>query len=362
MDASALQAMNAYLQSIAGSAGPQPGITVPQSAVTVPSSNASVPQINPLEQYYQSQYTAALNSNLMNQQILNLLMQSQIPNSTVPTPTNHMNPVFPGLLDPASLLVLGQNQQNQNLQNQNLQNLQNQQIQMLAMELNRNNNQGLPVTVLSQNRQPPQSFQAQNNRTSISPNSDSDSIVSGGRKRRHRDEVQVQTKQSHSQGGSPVNFEMNGINPQIRNRSFTCPESLKNKKEVFESDSKREVPTEGQKKLEIDPGSPQRHHPDNLPKLNDDIKLMEGFAAIYALNAIGFASASDYIPRKKVDKRYRPIWDSSRENSPELEDASIPESTGSPMSITEESKKAPVNVPIAELHRVLENVLNTTQV
>ena len=92
---------------------------------------------------------------------------------------------------------------------------------------------------------------------------------------------------------------------------------------------------------------------------------MDGLAAIYALNAIGFASSSDGGPRKKLEKRYRPIWDSSRENSPEPEESTVPnisESSGSPMSITEESKKPTVNVPIADLHRVLENVLNTTQV
>lgn len=101
-----------------------------------------------------------------------------------------------------------------------------------------------------------------------------------------------------------------------------------------------------------------------LPKLAEEVKLMEGLAAIYALNAIGFVSTSDSDSQKKLEKRCRPIGDSSRENSPELEETPVPvsESSGSPMSITEEPRKTTVNVPIADLHRVLENILNTTQV
>ena len=282
MDATTLQAMNAYLQSIAGSTGAQP-------AVTIPTTTAAVPQMNPLEQYYQNQYTATLNSNLVNQQLLNLLIQSQIPTSTVPNPVNNVNSVYPGILDPASLLVLSQTSQ-QNIQNQNMQNLQNQQIQMLAMELNRQASQiqpqSLPVSAFSQNRQQPQGFQIPANRTSVSPNSDSDSIASNGRKRRHREEIQTQVKQSHSQGGSPTNFEVNGVSPQIRNRSYTCPESLKQKKEILESDANKRALMD-QSKSEVDPGSPQRHHPDNVSPFT--ISRKRKVIAICSQSLVNFA-------------------------------------------------------------------------
>uniref|UniRef100_A0A7E4VFX3 BHLH domain-containing protein n=1 Tax=Panagrellus redivivus TaxID=6233 RepID=A0A7E4VFX3_PANRE len=185
-------------------------------------------------------------------------------------------------------------------------------------------------------------------RPSASPGSDSENS-NGCRKRRHHNDDS--TAHPRSQTHSPISNNTDSM----RSRAFTCPDGVKTR--AIAQKVKQNLP---KKYSTADISNPvNRHHPDNMEPPSGANLLLEQMAAIYLMNAMS-NDPEALAARKKVssDKRFRPVWDDSRENTPERDEPEIDVVAVDPPKA---DRKPIAGVKLSDVVVLIEKNYNATQ-